>query len=237
MDSILKIIRERRSARVPFDRGRPVPAEHLRAILDAARWTPTAHNMQNFEIVVVDDRKLLDAIANIRSQASEVFIRENYEQLSFSDEELRRRKVGLHGQMFPLSWRMPSLTAPFDEAHPHSILGEAARASAALLVVLYDPRRRAPASEGDVLGMMSLGCLLENMWLAASSLGIGFQVQSAMSGPDVEAEVKKLLGIPDPLRIGFACRIGYPLVEPEYLRVRRDLEDFVHRNRYGTKVT
>src|ERR1022692_1507484 len=193
--------------------------------------------MQNFEIVVVDDRKLLDAIANIRSQASEVFIRENYEQLSFSDEELRRRKVGLHGQMFPLSWRMPSLTAPFDEAHPHSILGEAARASAALLVVLYDPRRRAPASEGDVLGMMSLGCLLENMWLAASSLGIGFQVQSAMSGPDVEAEVKKLLGIPDPLRIGFACRIGYPLVEPEYLRVRRDLEDFVHRNRYGTKVT
>jgi nitroreductase len=233
---ILKIIQERRSARVPFDRERPVPAEHLRAILDAARWTPTAHNMQNFEIVVVDDRKLLDAIANIRSQTSEIFIRENYEQLSFSDEELRRRKVGLHGQMFPPSWRMPSLTAPFDEAHPHSILGEAARASAALLVVLYDPRRRAPASEGDVLGMMSLGCLLENMWLVASSLGIGFQVQSAMSGPDVEAEVKKLLGIPDPLRIGFACRIGYPLVEPEYLRVRRDLEDFVHRNQYGTKT-
>jgi len=43
---------------------------------------------------------------------------------------------------------------------------------------------------------MSLGCLMENMWLLASSLGIAFQLQSAMSGPDVEGEVKKLLGNP-----------------------------------------
>jgi hypothetical protein len=35
--------------------------------------------------------------------------------------------------------------------------------SAALLVILFDPSKRAPASEGDVLGMMSLGCVMENM--------------------------------------------------------------------------
>ena len=100
---ILKTIQERLSARVPFDRERAVPAEHLERILEAARWTPTAHNMQNFEIVVVDDKKLLDAIANIRGEISEAFVRENYEQLSSSEEELRRKKVGLLGLMFPPS--------------------------------------------------------------------------------------------------------------------------------------
>jgi nitroreductase len=233
---ILKIIQDRQSARVPFDRNRPVPAGHMKQILEAARWTPTAHNMQNFEIVVVDDRKLLDTIAEIRGETSETFVRENYEQLSFSEEELRRKKVGLLGLMFPKSWRTLGVEPHLDEAHAHSILGEPIRSSAALLIVLYDPRRRAPASEGDVLGMMSLGCLMQNMWLVASSLGLGFQVQSVFSGPEVEREVKKLLRVPEPLKIGFATRLGYPLKEPMYLRVRRDIEDFAHRNRFGTKV-
>jgi nitroreductase len=234
---ILKIIRERQSARVPFDRDKRIPPEHLRQILESARWTPTAHNMQNFEVVVVDDRELLDAIANIRGEISEEFVKENYEQLSFSEEELRRKKVGLLGTMFPESWRTPGVPPRLDEAHAHSILGEPIQSSAALVVVLYDPRRRAPASEGDVLGMISLGCLMENMWLVATSLGIGFHVQSALSGRRVEAEVKKLLGAPERLKIGFACRLGYPARNTEYLRVRRDVAEFAHRNTYGTKVT
>ena len=116
--------------------------------------------MQNFEVVVVDDTKLLDAIANIRDEASDAFIRENYEQLSFSEEELRRKKVGLLGLMFPPSCGTPGVKPSVGEAHAHSILGEPIRSSAALLIVLFDPRRRAPASEGDVLGMISLGCLI-----------------------------------------------------------------------------
>ena len=232
---ILTLIQQRQSARVPFDRERPLPAEHLRQILEAARWTPTAHNMQNFEIVVVDDRKVLDAIADIEGETSEVFVRENYEQLSFSEEELKKKKVGLLGLMFPLSWRTPGKKPVVDEAHAHSILGAPILSCAALLIVVYDPRKRAPASEGDVLGMMSLGCLMQNMWLVASSLGIGFQIQSVFSGERVEGQVKKLLGVAEPLKVGFACRLGYPVGDPKYLRVRRDIEDFVHHNRFGNK--
>ena len=234
---ILEIIRHRLSARVPFDRDRPIPREHMRRILEAARWTPTAHNMQNFEIVVVDDRALLDAIADLRGEVSEVFVRENYAQLSFSDEELRRKKVGLLGLMFPPSWRTPGVEPRLDEAHAHSILGEPLRSSAALLLVLYDPRRRAPASEGDLLGMISLGCLMQNMWLVASSLGIGLHIQSALAAPHIEAQVKKLVGVPEPLHVAFACRLGSPLEDPSYLRVRRNIEDFAHHNQYGTKLT
>jgi hypothetical protein len=58
MQDILKLIQARESARGPFDSQRPVPKQDLEQILEAGRWAPTAHNMQNFEFVVVDDATL-----------------------------------------------------------------------------------------------------------------------------------------------------------------------------------
>ena len=51
MPEILKLIQERQSTRGPFDMKRPVSKQDLRQILEAGRWAPTAHNMQNFEIM------------------------------------------------------------------------------------------------------------------------------------------------------------------------------------------
>ena len=95
MQEVLELIQERKSARNVFDPNRPVAKQDLRQILEAARWSPTAHNMQNFEIVVIDDRKLLEAIGELKYTISHTFIKENYQQLSFSEEELLRKKVGL----------------------------------------------------------------------------------------------------------------------------------------------
>jgi nitroreductase len=233
MSDLLKLIQERKSGRAPFDPQRPVAKEDLRKILEAGRWAPTAHNMQNFEIAVVDDKKLLAAIGGIEQPASEEFIRENYQQLSFSEDELRRKKVGLLAAMFPESWRKPD-AKPEADSELASRFGRAIQAGPTLLVVLYDPKRRAPASEGDFLGIISLGCVMENMWLMASSLGIAFHVISVLSAPPVEKKVKALLGIPKHLTIAFAVRVGYLASPPgSPLRVRREVEDFTHHNRYG----
>ena len=118
MLKVLELIRERRSDRVPFDEAKKVADEDLRQILEACRWAPTAHNMQNFQVVVVDDRILVSAIAAIRRPISPTFVRENYQQLSFSEEELQRKKVGLLGTMFPAFMRtlgapMPAEGSPF----------------------------------------------------------------------------------------------------------------------------
>ncbi len=232
---LLELIRRRQSSRVPFDPKRRIAPAELRQILEAARWAPTAHNMQNFEVVVVDDRALLDELSKIETETSVSFVEENYAQLSFSEEELAKKKVGLLGTMFPLSWRTPGVKPHVDEAHAHSILGPLVRSSAAVIVVLYDARKRAPASIGDVLGMISLGCVMENMWLAAESLGIGCHVQSVFSAEGVEEAVKRALGVPEPWKIGFALRLGYPIEPASYLRVRREVEDFTHHNRFGEK--
>jgi nitroreductase len=234
---MLKLIQDRRSSRGPYDPGRPISKQDLTQILEAGRWTPTAHNMQNYEVIVVDDRKLLDEIGNIRRPVSEVFIRENYEMLSFSEEELRRKKVGILGTMFPPSWRTPGakieqIVAEGNDSPQVGML----KTSPVLLIVVYDPRKRAPASEGDFLGIMSLGCLMENMWLMAGSLGIGLQILSALSEGGMQDEIKRILKIPEPLRIAFTARLGYAVPTPmKFLRVRRDIADFAHRNQFGNR--
>ena len=103
-----------------------------------------------------------------------------------------------------------------------------------MLVVIYDPSRRAPASEGDFLGIISLGCLMENLWLEAEALGLGVQIVSSLADA---AALKDILGIPENLRVAFSVRLGYPVKQPEdYLRVRRDVEDFTYFNRYGDRA-
>lgn len=101
MLDILNLLKKRRSSRVPFDPNHHVSVEDVKKILEGASWSPTAHNMQNYEVVVVDDQEKLHAIGDIKSGLSEAFIRENYQQLSFSEEELRQKKTGVIATMFP----------------------------------------------------------------------------------------------------------------------------------------
>ncbi len=231
MSELLDLIRERRSLRAPFDPARPVAPEALTAVLEAARWAPSAHNMQNFEIVVVDDPAVLAAIARADRQISETFVRENYAQLSFSEDELRRKKTGILGTMFPPAWRQPDFRLDQFDDDELASMRRPLPATPLLLVVVYDPTRRAPASEGDFLGIVSLGCVMENMWLAATAVGLGMHIVSSLSSGD---QVKAILGIPERLVVAFSCRLGYPATEPgPYLRVRRDIEDFTHHDRYA----
>jgi len=230
----MRVMMERHSSRVAFDPKRPVARQSLDAIVEAARWAPTPHNMQNFEVVAVDDPSLIGKLGRITSRISRDFLMENFRQLSFSKEELQRKGVGILGTNFPPSWRDASRLEAAARDRTRTPLSESLNGSPALLIVLYDPSTRAPASEGDFLGVIGLGCVMENMWLAAQSLGIGFQVLSVFGGAAVQTQVKRILGIPRRLRIAFAIRLGYPLRGPSgYLRVRREPTAFYHRNGYG----
>jgi nitroreductase len=235
MSEILRIIQERHSARLPYDPDHPVSKENLTQILEAAKWAPTAHNMQNFDVIVIDDKATLEKIRSIKSHISEEFLRENYEQLSFSKEELLKKKTGILGTNFPPAWVDPSQIAKVARETAPGPLFQRLQGSPMLLLITYDSRKRAPASHGDVLGFMSLGCLMENIWLMAQALGVGLQILSAFAAPYVEMELKQLLGIPDYMKIAYACRLGYPAASTKYLRVRRDIEDFVHHNRFGNR--
>ncbi|HTV05913.1 MAG TPA: nitroreductase family protein [Acidobacteriaceae bacterium] len=238
MQQTLKLIRDRYSERGAFDAKRPVAKADLKMILEAARWAPTPNNMQNFEIVVVDAKQQLEAIGKIPACMSEEYLRENYAETVATKEELRIRKRGMLASMFPAAWTDPQAWDEGSDARFQiTFLGRAVQENPLLLIVLYDGSRRAPGSERDVLGHMGLGCVMENMWLMAEALGIAFRVLTVFGESQAEREIKKALHAPARMRVAFACALGYPVQSSveTYLRVRRDLEDFVHFNEFGRR--
>jgi nitroreductase len=233
-DTVLKVIQERQSSRIHYDSQRKISEKNLEQIVEAARWAPTAHNMQNFEIIAIDDDGLLQRIGKIRSRISEVFLKESYEQFSFSKRELRKKGTGVLGAMFPLAWQHPKEFHKIALGLPRP-LSESLQGSPLVLIIVYDPRKRAPASKGDFLGIISLGCAMENILLAAQSLRISAQVLSVFSSIPVERKLKQITGIPNHLKIAYAIRLGYPpkgLDAKKHFRIRRRTEAFVHRNNW-----
>lgn len=234
MTDILEVIKERHSSRGQFDSKRIISKDNLNLILEAARWAPTAHNIQNFEIIVIDDKDIIKKISKIESITSEEFIRENFNYLSMSEEELKEKKVGILGTQFPPKWRDASKIDEAIKERTPTPLNYTIRGGNTILLVIYDERKRAPASEGDMLGFLSLGCIMENIWLMAQALGISVHIMSAFNS--VKSDLWKLFNIPDFMVFGFACKLGYTTRESEdYARVRREVQSFTHHNRYGNK--
>ena len=238
MNDLLHLMKERHSSRIFFDPNHLVDKEDLLTILEAGRWAPTAHNMQNFEILIVDDKQLIHQIANLKAPVSLTFIRENYKQMSFSEDELRRKKSGVLSLTFPPAWRKPGIKKADIKSRDRDLFMQQELNSTPLLgMVLYDPTKRAPASEGDFLGIVSLGCVMENMWLMANALGIDFHIVSSLSNGPLGRKIKKLLDIPESLVIAYSFRLGYAVDNPKYVRVRREIQDIMHHNRYVKKNT
>ena len=229
----LELIKQRHSSRVPFDENRPVDPHVLDDILQAATWAPTAHNMQNFEIVTVRDKAVLTQLSELESATSPVFVQENYQQLSFTEDEWTAKGTGLLASQFPAAWQSEAAQAGQLREQP-APLGEQIRRGPVLMVLLYDPSRRAPASAGDFLGIMSLGCVLENMWLMATAHGLAFHIISPLANQPVASQIKQILGVPANLDITLSIRLGYPASPEEpRLRVRRQVADFATDDHFG----
>ncbi|MCL2336221.1 MAG: nitroreductase family protein [Firmicutes bacterium] len=228
MEDLLTLIKTRQSSRGLFDTNRSISKAELNKILEAARWAPTAHNMQNFEIIAVDDPQIIETIANIELTMPKGANEEGSDYVSASEEELQRKKTGI------LNSLPGSITEHFKNP-VFEYLRKSITASSVFLIVMYDPRKRAPRSEGDLLGKISLGCVMENMWLMAHALGIAMQIVTAVDYSDeYERQLKETLGIPAYFMRAYSCRLGYPVATKEnYLRVRRDPEDFTHYNHWN----
>ena len=69
------------------------------------------------------------------------------------------------------------------------------------------------------------------------ALGIGMQIMSVFGGEHVEGALQELLVLPTYMKVAFAVRLGYPEATTfTPVRVRRDLDDFAHRNRFGARL-
>ncbi len=77
-----------------------------------------------------------------------------------------------------------------------------------------------------------LGAAVENMLLAAYALGLGTCWMGVADTP-YEDEMKKILGIPENLRILCTVSMGYPAEKP--IRGREPLSRKIHWEKYGVQ--
>jgi nitroreductase len=205
VERVHHLIWSRRSARVPFEPDWNVTPRELANLVEAARWAPSAYDMQNFQLVVVEDKAVLAELGAICAPVSPLFVAESSAPLASN-----------------------GLPAPRVRR-----LGELIAGAPTLVVVVFDPTTHAPDSEHDVLGMMGLGCMLENMWLVAQVLHLDFQVLSTFAAADVAPAVEAVLGIHRPWRIAYALRIGHAPSQAASQRIRRNADGFVHRDHFA----
>jgi len=203
-DSLLELMQKRRTVRL-YDPDRPVDAEDISRIIEAAHWAPSGANSQPCEYIVVTERAVLDKI----------------------DQALReRRKRRLE------SWAKSGTK--------YATPSKDALADGNALIVVCGDRRMMRAYPSSAAGGVAVadpfhayyatfGATLENLHLAATTLGLGIVWISV--DPDMEQVLRELLDIPDVLDVVFCCPIGYPSREPA-VPTHRSLEEIIHWKKY-----
>lgn len=70
MENLLKFLKSRRSVRAFQDKD--IPKEQLQEIVDAARFAPTARNVQPWEFVAVTDKDKIAQLSNLGQNAKPI---------------------------------------------------------------------------------------------------------------------------------------------------------------------
>jgi len=195
-------IKERRSVRKYKD-DRPIPQEHIEAIVEAGCWAPSSANTQPWRFVVVTDRETIAAMAGA---VHDVFQTISKEALRRGEKRVAAfcRFVRGHGGFFadaPLV--IVACAKPFEFPLlkvPTTTLVETIREIGEMEVdfepIVVDTVQK------------SVAMAVQNMLLKAHSLGYG---TCPMDAPiAVERTLREMLGIDDGLRLVMVVPIGIP---------------------------
>jgi nitroreductase len=203
-ESFLELVKKRRTIR--RFRSDPVPDDYILKIIEAARWAPSGFHTQPWEFVVIKDKEV---------KAKIVGALEHY------GPPIKNETADVTEQ---------SSTAPsFRDAPVFILLLGDWRARVGL------PQR---AQESDTvvanLFCSSLANAFLYMHLAAASLGLASQWYTATSRPEAEREIRRIIGIPEALRIYDMMVVGYAYSQP-LPKIVRDLDDMVHYDDCGVR--
>ena len=213
-EQFMKLLKSRRTIR--RFKPDPFPDEYIDKIIDASRYAMSGGNSQPWEFLVVKDPK-------IKEEIHKVYLDEFDMMYSLELQRIPR-------------YRHPAFNVlPEEKDKARDMLSNFIDAPA-IIVVLEDPRKMFGAAlcarsdfetgSGSVLGV-TMGHVEMVLSLAAASFGLGAgHVDILNHGP-----YKRILGIPDPVRLAVIVPIGYKAYEagPPH---RLPLEDLVHYEKY-----
>jgi 5,6-dimethylbenzimidazole synthase len=213
--NLMQVVENRRSCR--SFKSDSLPEGAIDKILAAGRWAMSGANGQPWEFIVVTRPELKQKLWEAYRDMNRDFI--------FWTEQMRPRE--LRHPAFQRAGTVEEQLAHYDEMRGFAN-------APALIVVLGDGRKQ----WATVLGAMTFGRGMTHltdglanacqiMHLAAAALGLGTQWVTIQ----VEEEFKRILDVPDLLKLHSIIPVGYPSARQK-LGVRKPLEEMVHYETY-----
>lgn len=223
---LFEAIKRRHTTNGAFD-PRPLAPEHLNTILELAARAPSHFNAQPWRFVAVQDAARRDELGAIAGEAMRELFEDGrfFEQyrrfFRLSSDEANATNDGIHLD------RMPAPLRPFakylftDQGTPMMnafqvprVLGRNQRklvaGSPLLLGIVLARDLYRPGDLSGLYTTISLGAVVQTIWLTATSLGIGMQfVSSPQEIARHWARVSDMLGVPDEYELMLLLRLGY----------------------------
>lgn len=258
--NVFDAITQRRSHRGKFQ-DRPIDDDDLHKLIEAARWAPSPFNVQPWEFILIQESKGKNILANITEQAiiqqfkDSKFLDDNNQWMSLTKEEWEERGDGVlltdHVDLPKLlqncsdNFTQRILRGMLDNARPLAFMGHLGLGKmpakeiatqvreSPLLMLITMNRLKRPPGEGSARWMwLSMGMLIQNMLLAATSIGIGVQFVSAPLETEKDrTQIQQHFSIPNLHDVVTLLRMGYvDVVKGSSVRLNSD--EFVHYETY-----
>ncbi len=219
-------IRARRTTNGPFA-DRPIDQDDLKQILAMAACAPSHFNSQPWRFVVVQDAGLRQQIADIAGDsmrqlmAGGRFWQRYKKYFRFSQKEIDERGDGIYID------NIPGVLKPFakyifterggemmNRFQVPKVLGKDARklvaGSPLLLGITLDRSEYTPDDLSGMYSLISLGAVMQTIWLTATALGMGMQfISTPMEVEGQWQRIVDLLHIPAEHDLVVLYRLGY----------------------------
>ena len=206
---------------------RPIDPADKRTILELAARAPSHFNSQPWRFIVVEDDARRREVARIAGESMRALMEEGrfWQQyrryFRVSAEEVAASNDGIHLDTMPAVLRPFTKylftdrgTAVMNTLQVPRVLANDARklveTSPLLLGIALSHEVYQPGELTGLYTLISLGAVVQTIWLAATSLGIGMQfVSTPQEIPTQWSRISTMLGVPPGFELMVLFRLGY----------------------------
>lgn len=223
---LFEAIYKRHTTNGPFA-NTPVASEHKLRLVEMASRAPSHFNSQPWRFIFVEDRERREQVGKIAGDSMRRLIEEGtfWQQYKryfrFSKEEASATKDGIHID------NMPGVLKPFAKYLFTEEGGKIMNAMQVPRILAKDNLKlvansplllgialiRSEYKPGELSGLystISLGAVIQTIWLTATAQGMGIQfISTPQEVPDNWAKIVQLLHVPDDYELIALFRLGY----------------------------
>jgi nitroreductase len=194
----------------------PVPAEVLRRVLESARFAPSGGNRQGWRVVVVRDAERRAALRELYQPHWRAYMEQTGGARVLADRDSFEPK-----QVRGVT-RANDYADGLHEVPVHLVVG--VRVEDLVVTDSELPRQ-------SIVGGASVYPFVQNVLLGLRSEGLGAALTTLLI--PAEAEVKRLLEIPEEIALAAHIGVGYRAEPWPKLLARKPVEEFAFGERFG----